>query len=40
MIRNWKGADTVYPSRYIVSTLEEAEQLVLESEWDNVSLKK
>ncbi|MBC1399044.1 glycosyltransferase [Listeria fleischmannii] len=39
VIRNWKGADTVYPSRYIVFTLEEAEQLVLESEWDNVSLK-
>ncbi|MBC1521312.1 glycosyltransferase family 4 protein [Listeria aquatica] len=43
IIRNWKGADTVYPKRYIVSTLEEAEGLIYDAQWEKeatISRKK
>ncbi len=42
VIRDWKGADTVYPSRYIISSKEEAVKAVIRGEWqaDKVESRK
>lgn len=34
VIRNWKGADTVYQKQYIVDTFEEASHIVQEGSWE------
>lgn len=38
IINNWKGADTVYPKRYIVSNLEDATELVSDSQWSKQAI--
>ncbi|WP_088815936.1 MULTISPECIES: glycosyltransferase [Listeria] len=40
VIRNWKGADTVYPSRYIVSSKAEAVAAVQKGEWQATDVEK
>ncbi|WP_167630120.1 glycosyltransferase [Listeria valentina] len=40
IIRNWKGADTVYQSRYIVSTVKEAVTAVKQGKWQKADVEE
>ncbi|MEN2667691.1 glycosyltransferase [Listeria aquatica] len=40
IIRNWKGADTVYQSRYIVSAVKEAVTAIKEGKWQKADVEE